>query len=560
MLAFIRINYNLGDSVEITSSEGVFSGTIEFVTNQYIVLRLPNGQVCGIAGTDVRSFRANPPQQPNYREMTSVNFEVDSHETVNEKESEQANSGVEDENDGVDEKEVKPAEKALSAFEPKVVGHIDLEALQQIDPKYGHRRYFRNMNDGDEAKEKDANQTADDSYSQIDGGISSHFVPAKGRVNFYNADRKYGFIYDFATENSLYFNTHQIADRDLYDVLYKGTKVVYSVDRNTQGLTARNIHQPKSFDDVLALAEEHMEARRLQTAKGLVEHVLEVDKNYEKAQVLLEDINGMTPAPRFVRGMGGYNHSVNSNQFLPNTLYAQAKKAYLNKNFDEAEKYYLQAIDANEKPESCVKDLVMLYVSRYKQNENAAEKEQIRQKAIAFMEKNRGLLTNNLTTKQFLALNYYLPILDFEHFIGMVDEILADPQVTNVVSRRVFFIWQKAIAFNKMGRVDDALKIIDEGLELAPRSRQLLGLQNSILHPELYQKTMMQEETQTGEQAPEAMTESPEVREADAAEKLTNTALYKTEQFGTENVALEQNDTYVETEHDDAVQDETLTM
>ena len=493
MLAFIRTNYRVGDNVEITSSEGVFCGAIEFVTEKFIVLRLPNGQVCGIAGTDVRSFRANPPQYANNEEFAAAQLTDTDAVIANQEELTETGLEASEEREKTVGLMEDSAEKAPGINEPKVIGHIDLEALQQIDPKYGHRRYFRSVNNDVDSADKDFNQGTEAKGLQSTGENATNFVPAKGRINYYNAERRYGFIFDFATENSLYFNSHQIADRELYDDLYKGTKVVYSIDRNNQGLAARNVHLPKTFDKVLALAEEHMEAHRLQTAKGLVEHVLEVDNAYDKAQTLLEDINGMAPAPRFVCGMG--NNNAAANQFSLNTLYAQAKKAYLNKNFDEAEKYYLEAIEANEKPESCVKDLVMLYVSRYKQNENLEEKEQIRQKAIAFMDKNRGLLTDNLTTKQFLALNYYLPILDFEHFISMVDEILADPQVLNVLSRRVFFIWQKAIAFNKMGRTEEALKLIEEGLELAPRSRQLLGLQHAILHPELCQKTLQQEET-----------------------------------------------------------------
>lgn len=44
MLAFIKTNYQVGDPIEVNCSEGVITGSIEFVNNKYIVLRQPNGK------------------------------------------------------------------------------------------------------------------------------------------------------------------------------------------------------------------------------------------------------------------------------------------------------------------------------------------------------------------------------------------------------------------------------------------------------------------------------------------------------------------------------------
>ena len=53
MLNYIKANYRAGDSIEITSSEGVFTGNIEYVTDKFIILRQPNGQICGIATANI---------------------------------------------------------------------------------------------------------------------------------------------------------------------------------------------------------------------------------------------------------------------------------------------------------------------------------------------------------------------------------------------------------------------------------------------------------------------------------------------------------------------------
>ena len=100
------------------------------------------------------------------------------------------------------------------------------------------------------------------------------------------------------------------------------------------------------------------------------------------------------------------------------------------------------------------------------------------------MSAHRDQLTDSLTTKQFLALNYYLPIQAYDEFIATVDSIMTDPQVANSVARKVFYMWQKAISLNKLGRTDEALELIEKGLELAPFNRQLINLRENILHPE----------------------------------------------------------------------------
>lgn len=491
MLAFIKANYKVGDRMEITSSEGVFTGHVEYVTDKYIILRQPNGQICGIADADVRTFRAEMPEA-----VVPQTVPVTQPPVYAPAEDGEADSGQEsalEEPAGSDAGQPAPSEETETGhtvFEPKVVGHIDLERLQQIDPKYGRRRYFKSEDDREnsntEQTEDEWHSGNDNAYGGEYGQRRANFVSAKGRITYYNADRRYGFIHDYASDNNFYFNVQQIADPALYDVLRKGTKVAYTPDRNSQGFAARCLHLPNTFDELLVLAENQFDMRRLQTARNLVEHVLEADPDYAPAKELLEEINATVPAPRFAQTGG--NPGNFATQYNSNVLYAQAKKAYLNKNFAEAEDFYLKAIDAGEKVESCVKDLVMLYVSRYKQVEDAEEKEAARQKAIDFLEAHRSLLPDNLTSKQFLALNYYLPILDFENFVRVVDDIMTSPQVANALSRRVFYLWQKSIALNKMGRSEEALSLIETGLELAPRNRQLSNLKHAILHPELFQK------------------------------------------------------------------------
>lgn len=482
MLKYIKANYKAGDSIEITTSEGGMIGEIEYVTDKFIILRQPNGQICGIAASDVRTFTAQTPEPvvPTGKPVTAPPADEDYDNTADENEATQNRENHTENGEEADQTLINESLAAVS--EPKVVGHIDLDRLQRIDPRFSRRRYFRHDNEEGETDEEDENAEND---AQADGNMyrRNAYVGAKGRITYYNNERRYGFIQDYKSEDSLYFHIQQVADPRLYDYLRKGTKVVYTTDRNAQGFVARCVHLPKSFDDVLMLANDEYDARHFNTARDLVNHLLEIDPEYKPAKDLLDEINDAAPSRFTPFAQQQQFHS--ASQYMPNTLYARAKRAFLDKDNRKAEELYKQAIEAGEKVETCVKDLVTLYVSEYKQQEEGEAKEAARQKAVEFLNGHRDLLPDNLTNKQFLALNYYLPILDLHKFIELVDEIMADPQVSKILSRRVFYIWQKAIAYNKMNRVDEALDLIEEGLTLSPYNRQLANLKNQILNPEI---------------------------------------------------------------------------
>ena len=476
MLAFIKSNYKVGDTLEITCSDGVVKGEMEYVNDRMIVIRQPNGQIYGIAASDVHSFRAECPVPivPPATSTTQLPVYDDSDNELKDTSAlpEGAGDGQTDNGNQLG---------LTSVMEPKVVGHIDLDKLQRIDPRFGRRKYFKREENYSASEQKDHysyNTEADDD-DRFDEEPRRDYVGAKGRITYYHPEKRYGFIRDFSSDKDLYFYIQQVVDTALYENLRKGLKVVYSIGRNAQGLVAYSLHLPHKVSDVIFLAEDQMDNGRYQFARELLMHVLEVDPDNAGAKDLLHTIEEQAPAnaPR----TGG--HTATGEQYNPCVYYSQAKKAYLAKDYALAEELYGKAIEAGEKVESCVKDLVTLYVSNFKQ---AAEEDKptMCDKAVKFLEDHRHLLADTLTTKQFLALNYYLPLLDFDSFIQVVDDILQDPQVADVVSRKVFYLWQKGIALNKMGRTEEALAVAEEGLKLAPHSRQLTNLQSQILNPQ----------------------------------------------------------------------------
>ena len=526
MLAFIKTNYQVGDPIEVNCSEGVITGSIEFVNNKYIVLRQPNGKICGIAASDIRTFTAASPvtmvpqhgtcatQAPAYDEETDT-MDVADEELQDEEIDNAETAGAEDADKPQTlrdflgkEKPVQSADELTGnpnvVAEPKVVGHIDLE---RIDPRYARRKYFKpNENEGGDANNNSYRDNLQDNAWGGNGFQRQPYVSAKGRITYYNSTKRFGFIHDFASDSDLYFYIQQVADNDLYSHLVKGTKVVYTISRNNQGPTAECVHLPHTVDDLLDMAEDLYEARHPHLARGVLQHVLDVYPDNKDASDLMGDIESAVPQQRPAQ-------SFEPSQYNPCTIYAEAKKAYLAKDYDKAEEQYLKAIEANEKAESCVKDLLTLYVSRYKQSDDFEVKSEERRKASEFLEKHRSLLTDNLTTKQFLALNYYLPIQDYDKFLEMVDEILNDSQISGVTSRKVFYLWQKGIALNKLGRKEEALELVEEGLAIAPFNRQLQNLRDNINNPEVGEGFSAAEENAEEAQAPAEAPEDAEVAE-----------------------------------------------
>lgn len=565
MLTFIKTNYQVGDTIEITCSEGIVTGEIEYVTGQYIILLQPNGQICGIADSDIRSFRAQSPvkmvpanggrvvKAPDYSSLDDSDVLSDDSAVYNEdydeddyNEEEQSSTATTLRDVLGEEKEVESADALTGAdpvAEPKVVGHIDLAS---IDPNYGRRRYFKN--EGGAA-------TTDNNYSNNENegwqqnyntyGHRSPYVRATGRITYFNTSKRYGFIHDYATDSDLYFYVQQIVDNELFNHLYKGTKVVYSIGQNNQGRIATCIHLPHTINDVYTLAEDSFDSHQYIVSKGLLEHILQVDPDNADAKQLLRDVESVLPT------VGGEHQRGDIEPYNPCLLYVQAKKSLLNKDYAQAEETYLKALEADEKPESCVKDLLTLYVSCFKQAADEEEKERVRQKAADFFTTHQHLLSSNLTTKQFLALNYYLPIQDYDKFLASVDELLSIPQVGENLSRRVFYLWQKAIALNKIGRSEEALEVCEEGLKLSPYNRQLHNLRDMMLHPERYNASY--DESTTAQQAEaddKAAEEKEEQTEATAEETVEEESaeIENTEETAETEVAEEAAEAETETE------------
>ncbi len=532
MLSFIAANYKKGDSIEICCSEGKTSGEIVFVDHNGIVLLLPNGNVCGIATADVRSFTAPKPgsivlphdaSSNTYTPAATAPQEQPSEETLPtpepEAEEEEKATSIADVLTPEDAPEDGNAlTGALSTPAVKVVGKISLEHLQKVDPKF-NKGYIFNKKENNASNANTVNE-----------------VPPMGRITHFNPMKNYGFIHDDELNSDLYFNLLSIVDDSLKRNVKVGTPVVYSVKRNAVGYVAFGIHAPAPIDELLDLVDAHIEKGHFTTAEMLLDHILKVDANNRDALDLKAEVKSFIPtkpskpynapkAPKAPKAPQPVNKK--ENLFNEDVLYAKAKRASLEKNFDEAEKLYIKALHAGQRVESCVKDMLQIYVMRYKRVDTPEEAEKAFQSAIAAYDKYKSYLSDDLSTLQFLAGNFYLPLNDYETYLELSKKILTRPEV-NTTSKRVFYIWQQALALHKLNRDEEALAMLEEGLQQSPNHTQMKNLKEVIEHPELFPFSNPADnkkgEAEAKETAPEAPAESQPQTTASEAEAEATTA------------------------------------
>lgn len=505
MLAFIRANYKNGDTILINCTVGAIEGKIAFVSQDSIVLRLPNDKIYGIAASDIRSFTAATPH-PFVTDDLANKEEGQPEATATDKENlmDYANEALQAEGDkdkdkesaekptsiadvlGKKEKEAEHDEvlDSLGKEEPqvKVVGKISLEQLNRIDPKGAARRTSFQKNYGNSTDTNDSEGNDNESARRQ----SAPYVPAMGRITYYNRDKRYGFIHDYKQDVDLYFHVHQVADTNLYERINRGLKVVYTATEKPTGHVAVCVHFPNTVENLLDKADEYIEKGYYDFANGIISHVLAVYPDNADALEMAQEVKDLVPADRKENASPRtsekkYTAAEDSTLYKPDALYTTAKRASIMHDYDKAEEYYIKAIEADERTVSSVKDLLQVFVMRFKNVDTDTEREMWHDEANKAYEKYKSLLPDDISTLQFLAGNFYLPLLDYKKYLELTEQLLEKPELADDKTKRAFYLWQRALALHKDGRDAEALAECDRALEVVPYHSQSKSLKKVLL-------------------------------------------------------------------------------
>ncbi|MCM8827645.1 MAG: hypothetical protein NC904_09065, partial [Candidatus Omnitrophica bacterium] len=153
--------------------------------------------------------------------------------------------------------------------------------------------------------------------------------------------------------------------------------------------------------------------------------------------------------------------------------YQRAKKLHnIEKNYEEALKYYLIALENNEKKESCIKDIAMLYVSMDKVAE-----------AIEFMNKYEKELPKNLSTYYYLE-NFYGSVRDFNKVLEYTDLLLEQKAIINDKRKYSMYLAKKGFALIKLSKSDEAREILEEAISIHPENTYANRLLQALDEPD----------------------------------------------------------------------------
>jgi hypothetical protein len=275
-------------------------------------------------------------------------------------------------------------------------------------------------------------------------------VSANGTIVRYFEDRNYGFITDMFG-NLVWFGFNKIIDESLLQTL-RGTvtsaniPVLFTWTKNYKGDSAAYIHKPKTVEQIAELANQFFEKEgKPDTALGLVDQILfSFPGNYTaiklKDEIEEKRFKQNTFKPSF------RNYDLN---------YQKAKKLHnIDKNYEDALKYYFHALKNNEKKESCIKDIAMLYVSMGETG-----------KAIEFIKKYEYELPDSITTYYFLE-NFYGSVKDFNKVLEYTEFLLEEKSVMNDRRKNSMYLSKKGFALIQLNELDEAREVLEEAISI----------------------------------------------------------------------------------------------
>ena len=432
MIDALKKRYKVGDSITIHTGESSFTGIIEEFEDTCIILETEQN-VEFIANSAIIRFTA--PKIATKGETKVENISVEDN-----KSSEVKPTIVVEETKQEEKKEIL---KPITEY--KVGEKIPLELLEKVsDKKYKIQK--------PQSKPKATFKSFEDLEKLISTEIEAEnkrIVSANGVITKCFGDRSFGFITDkFGYE--IWFGFQNVVDENLLNVLRGSTvriniPVLFTLSKNYKGDTAILIQKPDTIESIIEKVKKYSNDNRIEVAIGLLEQILYSYPECHTALKIQKELKskslinqGFIPKSKF------RTYDIN---------YQKATKAKnIDKDFDSALKYYLLAFENNEKRESCIKDIAMLYVSMGET-----------QKAIDFMLKYEYELPNIITTFNYLA-NFYVSVKEYDKVIENIDLLLEERYITKDKRKLSMYLSQKGFALIQQNELEEAKEILEEAV------------------------------------------------------------------------------------------------
>jgi len=471
MIDLISNFFSEGDFIKLihSNSSRIVEGYILKIMPKSIALKTLNGSICGIKGDDINSFEEGKLQSLKDFDMNSIT-KIDEYKIQNCNPSDKATKiekSRAEETCAISFAETKESHLIKSTLKFKPGDVIPLETLEKIDPTIPRKRLASTVkNKSNKLKTIGKDLSALSSLVEEEHEIENQkIIPANGEIKLFYKERNFGFITDGRSRLDLYFNLSQIIDETLKENLIPFTSVVYTVVHDVQGAKAIGIHKPGKIVDLVILAKKLASGNDFRQAINVLDHILSEYPNNFTADKLKREFSKNIPS--YLRKTKEYSN-----------VYFKAKKHHDEKNYEKAIEYYLKAIENDQKVESSIKDLAMLYASLYKSN----EKESYRLRAINFMQSHVKKLSSNVSTWYFLE-NFYYAVRDFENFDRTIDILVEEKLVFKDKNKHSALLAKKAASLIHQKSFDLALDVIEEALSIYPDNQAALKMKTIIENP-----------------------------------------------------------------------------
>lgn len=450
MIEAVKKRYKIGDIVTIHTSAASFTGVLDAFEDTCVIIITDEGEEF-ISNEDIK--RVSVPKKEGLAPIVTLVI----------KEQVQ-NENVEIENQKVENK-TQTFEVKSTPPQYKVGDKIPLEVLEERTGKKVKP-----------PKIKGKPSLTLDSLSDLSKLIlpeleaeNTKIVPANGVIESHFAYKNFGYIRD-KFNYKIWFSFNDVIDPSLF-AYFKNTSthaeipVLFTLSKNYKGDKAINIQKPKTILEVANLAKQYYEEKKPETALGVLDQIFGSFPDNYTATKIKEEIEINRKKTRGFANKAPYkSYDLN---------YQKATKAKnIDKNFDEALKYYMLALENNEKRESCIKDIAMLYISM-------GETE----KASNFIIKYENELPDNITTYNYLA-NIFSSLKDFKKVIEYVELLLNERSINNDRRKNSLYLSQKGFALIQLGEIDEAREILEEAVSLQKENTYANRLLKALDEPD----------------------------------------------------------------------------
>ena len=446
MIEVLKRRYKVGDIITLHTTEASFTGKLDAFEDTCVILITEDGEEF-ILNEDIKRISIPKKEDTNTSEISTIN--------------EPPKSEVPKLEVPKVEVEIQPIEVKLPPPEYTAGDKIPLEILD------------KRMN------KKKAPKTTHTfgSLSELSTLIlpeleaeNKKVVPANGVItNFYVGYSIYGFIAD-GKGNKIWFSPAGIIDSELLETIGNKSSnlnipVLFNITESMQGKKAINIQKPKPIEQIAKIASQYFERKDFKTALSVLDQIfISFPDNYT-AKKIKEDIETKRPNSKFHQNKLTYKSD--------NLNYQKAKKLdNIHKNREEALNYYLLALENNEKRESCIKDIAMLYVSMGEL-----------QKALDFTKKYEDELEDTIPNNNHLY-NFYRSLAAkgtdvYDDLLKITNLVIEDTSRTNK-ARYTELLSSKAFALIQLGELDEAREVLEEAVSIQPENTYATRLLDAL--------------------------------------------------------------------------------